>query len=418
MKYFMHKSNASSKETISELKSIYGAEGYAVYFIILEKIASGIGEGKNSWNHSSARYSVADWASFCLVSKKKFRKILEFLEKKEKFFLKSEIISGVEMLTIDCPNILKHRDQYAFRRAREEGEKVRTLSVQKPDVSISLSRSSSSNYKENNSTSERMEIAEVTQKQISDVFMHWVEIHAGNNTSGYPVLDETRGTAIEKMLKQGYSVDSLKLAIEGCALSPFHRGENKTGDIHNAISLIFKNSDQVEKFIDIAKKHYPKINKYDEFLKESNDEYSRRFAEILKRAESENRYDLTLAEIKMYHRHLKIFCLRAISGAFEDFQLHRTQYQGKFPKVSFLREYASQREKSLRTDSLSNWEEILRWIAKGWSLADLPQKTRAYSIINNEMYRKQLPEKLEDFEHDDHAKEKFIELFLNIEEGK
>jgi len=411
VKYFMHKSNASEKETISELKSIYGAEGYATYFIILEKISAGIGEGKNSWSHSSATFSISEWAKFCLVSRKKFREILKFLQEKEKFFLKFYENRGVEMLTIDCPNILKHRDQYAFRKAREEGEKVRTLSVQKQDLSISSSLSKENNLnKELSTISERKEIDENINTQISDVFMHWTEVFAGNDSSAYSVLDETRGASIAKMLRLGYSVDDLKLAIDGCSLSPFY-----TEHFHTAVSLIFKNADTVEKFIAIAKKYFTKKDKYTEFLEINSEPKSIAFLEIMKKAELQCGVELCLEQLNLYHESLKTYDLAAIEGAIFDFHQKAEAKDGKFPKVKILRDFAGIRQKEINSKKESAekaWEDVVYWISKNWRIAEMkPCKTKY--IFDNPELRNQLPEKLEDFLGNEKAKEKFVELFLS-----
>jgi hypothetical protein len=50
-------------------------------------------------------------------------------------------------------------------------------------------------------------------------------------------------------MRDGYSVDDLCLAIDGCAASAFHMGENDRRTIYDSITLILRDADHVDKFI-------------------------------------------------------------------------------------------------------------------------------------------------------------------------
>ncbi len=257
---------------------------------------------------------------------------------------------------------------------------------------------------------------DLLERDASEVFSYWISKSTDSHSD---IFDNSRKRAILKML-EFFSVDNLKLAIDGCALDPFYNGEK--GVRIDSVEIIFKNATNVEKFITLAKNPSavvakPTDNKYESFMAETKDDNVDNFVEILKRAESENRYDLTLDEVKMYHKHLKGFCLTAISGAFDDFQVRRTPYDGKFPKPKILIDYALHREKDLKRVAESEYSEIVRWVSNKWEVSGLrPGRSRVIMIENEEM-RKQLPENLEDFAFNEKAKEKFIELFLKIEES-
>jgi hypothetical protein len=117
MRWFKHISLAHDDETMSELMDQFGAEGYGVWWIVLEKIAHVMDETDRSF----ARYSVKVWASFARVSTKKFQNIIKFLEKNKTF--STEI--DKEYLTINCPKLLKYRDEYT--------KKVRNKDTKAPD---------------------------------------------------------------------------------------------------------------------------------------------------------------------------------------------------------------------------------------------------------------------------------------------
>lgn len=266
-----------------------------------------------------------------------------------------------------------------------------------------------------------LEEKDFEERRVSEVFGHWVSKAPDRHLA---ILDKSRIRAISKMLEY-FSVDNLKLAIDGCSLDPYFMGENKSGAMLDSVEIIFKNVTNVGKFIEIAKnppslspESKPENDKYEFFMSETKDDNAAKFVEILKRAESENRYNLTLDEVRMYHKNLKSFSLSAISGACDDFQTRRTPYDGRFPKAPLLIDFARQREKAAKMIAESEWGHLLRWIEKKWNISDMePCKTRVI-MIENEEFRGLLPDKLEDFAFNEKAKEKFIELFLKIEEGK
>lgn len=110
MRWFKHMSLSQNDETLSELMDEFGAEGYGVWWIILEKIAQHMDET----NRCFARFSLKVWANSAKVSAKKFQNIVRFLEKKSSFILKYE----ENYLTISCPNLLKYRDEWTERKAK------------------------------------------------------------------------------------------------------------------------------------------------------------------------------------------------------------------------------------------------------------------------------------------------------------
>lgn len=84
-------------------------------------------------------------------------------------------------------------------------------------------------------------------QDVEEVFKHW------QDTMGHPKakLDKRRIKVINEALKT-YSLDDLKQAIDGCKQSQFHMGANKNKTIHDGISVIFRDSEQIEKFIALA----------------------------------------------------------------------------------------------------------------------------------------------------------------------
>lgn len=65
-------------------------------------------------------------------------------------------------------------------------------------------------------------------------------------------LDLKRQRAIEKAMKLGYSIEELKRAIDGCSKTPYNMGKNDTNQIYDDISLIFRDADHIERFMNNA----------------------------------------------------------------------------------------------------------------------------------------------------------------------
>lgn len=89
---------------------------------------------------------------------------------------------------------------------------------------------------------------------IRFIFDYWRQVHDHPRAK----LDAKRQRLIAKTLEQGYSVTDCQQAILGCRNSPFHQGENPHGQRYDAISLIFRDADHIDRFIDMYQ-HPPTV---------------------------------------------------------------------------------------------------------------------------------------------------------------
>ena len=80
---------------------------------------------------------------------------------------------------------------------------------------------------------------------VSEVFQHWQAVMRHPQAR----LDVKRRKAIGARLKEGYSVDQLKQAIDGCKASPWHQGQNDRHLVYDDIGLICRDAQRVEAFI-------------------------------------------------------------------------------------------------------------------------------------------------------------------------
>lgn len=77
------------------------------------------------------------------------------------------------------------------------------------------------------------------------VFDHWREV------TGHPDAKFTakRKRAVKERLREGYTVEQLRSAVDGCRASPFHQGENERRTVYDDLELICRSGEKVEQFI-------------------------------------------------------------------------------------------------------------------------------------------------------------------------
>lgn len=88
-------------------------------------------------------------------------------------------------------------------------------------------------------------------KMAEEVFNHWREV-MGHPQAKFSAGDD-RSKKVIQQLKAGYSVDDLKLAVDGCAKTPHNMGDNDRGQRYDGLNVICKNGDNVDRFIRTAR---------------------------------------------------------------------------------------------------------------------------------------------------------------------
>ncbi|UOD28761.1 DUF1376 domain-containing protein [Massilia violaceinigra] len=80
------------------------------------------------------------------------------------------------------------------------------------------------------------------------VFEYWQQVMGHHNAK----LDAKRVKAIKGRLKDGYSVEDLCRAVDGCKYDPFSQGANERQTVYDDIELICRDGPKVDKFRRIA----------------------------------------------------------------------------------------------------------------------------------------------------------------------
>lgn len=92
---------------------------------------------------------------------------------------------------------------------------------------------------------------------IDDVFEFWLTTFS---KMGSAKLTVGRKKNILARIKEGYSLDDMKLAITGCSKSEYHMGQNDNGKIYDSLELILRNGEKLENFIACNTKVIQKVN--------------------------------------------------------------------------------------------------------------------------------------------------------------
>jgi hypothetical protein len=95
------------------------------------------------------------------------------------------------------------------------------------------------------STERKVNTDDAYASKVNQIFTYWRE--AMNKTSMAKLTDK-RKKSIQARLREGYSVDQIKQAINGCAQSPYHMGRNDSGTVYDDLTLICRSGDKLEQF--------------------------------------------------------------------------------------------------------------------------------------------------------------------------
>lgn len=88
----------------------------------------------------------------------------------------------------------------------------------------------------------------VTASEVLEVFRHWARVMGKKSV----FLDPKRDKTIRQALHMGATIEQCKLAIDGCRASRWHMGENDRRTVYNDLSLILRDAEHIERFIESA----------------------------------------------------------------------------------------------------------------------------------------------------------------------
>lgn len=85
----------------------------------------------------------------------------------------------------------------------------------------------------------------ISKNDVMEIFECWKQVWNHSHSK----LDKDREKYIRAAFHMQYTKEQLKNAIEGSAKTPHNQGINEHGQVYDGIHVIFKNADQIDRFI-------------------------------------------------------------------------------------------------------------------------------------------------------------------------
>jgi len=155
---------------------------------------------------------------------------------------------------VSIPRFAEHNGRSAKRRAQDAVRKnsVRKMSALQADKM----RTREEKRREDNKQENKQKKSEGPQgapgADVRLVFDHYRTYHPRAHRKPKATSKECR--LIKARLDEGYSVDDLTAAIDGCHRSPFHQGDNDRGKKFDSLELIVRDGSKVQQFMEIPAK--------------------------------------------------------------------------------------------------------------------------------------------------------------------
>ena len=80
---------------------------------------------------------------------------------------------------------------------------------------------------------------------VNEIFNHWKAVMQKSDASR---LTKERLAKVNARLKDGYTVDQIKMAIDGCSMTPHNMGQNDIGKRYDDLELICRTGANLERF--------------------------------------------------------------------------------------------------------------------------------------------------------------------------
>lgn len=163
----------------------------------------------------------------------------EFFLKTEDGYLNKRIASEVEAF--------KAKSDKARKSAEARWGKVKAQSDSNANA---LRTDSEGNAKQETLNTKQETVKETMSAKATpsfDLFKYWCDVMGKNISTSK--LTPKRDKAIKARLKEGYTFEQIKEAINGCRNDPFSMGQNDRQKAFNDIELICRNGEKLESFI-------------------------------------------------------------------------------------------------------------------------------------------------------------------------
>jgi uncharacterized phage protein (TIGR02220 family) len=163
----------------------------------------------------------------------------------------ADVTLGNDFVTIINRRMIREEKERVSTRYRVQKHRDKEMKqVCNGNVTPSSSSSSSTSLKEKEIKKEKKErILTDADPSVLEIFSYWQK--AMNHPDAK--FSSERKRKIKARLKDGYTIEQCKQAIDNCHGSSYHMGGNEEGIVHDDIELIFRNSTKFERFLNLKK---------------------------------------------------------------------------------------------------------------------------------------------------------------------
>lgn len=239
MDWFKHDANANLDDKLQEVLLDYGLEGYGLYWYCLELIVGKVSADNITFElKHDARVIARNTGS-----------TVQKVEEMMKRFIELGLFENSNG-TITCLKVAKRLMSSATSNPAMRGiiqninknNVIDLSSCQRHDGVMRDKIRVDKIRKEKNNN-----VTLTSVKNVDVVFDYWKQVMLHPKA----IMDSKRKRAIEARLHDGYTVEQIKLAIDGCKASEFHQGANDRQQIYDDIELICRNASNLDKFINM-----------------------------------------------------------------------------------------------------------------------------------------------------------------------
>lgn len=173
-----------------------------------------------------------------------------------KFFTKEENTFKQKRIDLEIKKYkCNHKNKSKAGKASAKARKDKALSVAtgveqvlnttSTDEQLNINHKPITNNQEPLTKEKKKTMPAKASDSVNEIFNHWKEVMQKSDASK---LTKERLTKVSQRLKDGYTVDQIKMAIDGCAMTPHNMGQNDNGKRYDDLELICRTGGGLERF--------------------------------------------------------------------------------------------------------------------------------------------------------------------------
>jgi len=173
---------------------------------------------------------------------------------------RNQFIRDIEKYQLTC----KRRAEAGSKGGKQKVANVANASKCKQKVAnVAESKNKSDSKNDSDSDSKNIKTLVVGTPVDSVIFEYWKAV-MGKDNSVKPTAG--RMSKIKARLKDGYTEEQIKSAIDGCKSSDHHMGKNDSGKVYDCLTLICRSAEKLDTFIGYTKTVNPDQQREQEVL--------------------------------------------------------------------------------------------------------------------------------------------------------